>query len=109
MTKSQQDFRAFKDARNRVTFVMNGARREYYTHLIAENSSNNGTCFVPPSRGCVNRLRCQFPKDLAPDDLANVYGNFFMPKIDKINQLIDMQSSLEMTKASKEECADSDT
>ncbi|PFX11846.1 RNA-directed DNA polymerase from mobile element jockey [Stylophora pistillata] len=56
MTKSQQDFRAFKDARNRVTFVMNGARREYYTHLIAENSSNNGTCFVPPSRGCVNRL-----------------------------------------------------
>ena len=38
--KSQQDFRAFKGARNRATFVMNGARCEYYTNLIAENSSD---------------------------------------------------------------------
>ena len=37
------------------------------------------------------------------------FGNFFMQKIDKINQLIDMQSSLEMSKAGEEGCADSDT
>ena len=30
-TKSQQDFRAFKGAQNRATFVMNSARCEYYT------------------------------------------------------------------------------
>ena len=29
--KSQHDFRAFKGARNCATFVMNGARCEYYT------------------------------------------------------------------------------
>ena len=62
---------------------MNGARCEYYTNLIAENSSNQ-------------RNLLSFPKDIAPDDLANDFGNFFMQKIDKINQLIDMQSSLEM-------------
>ena len=49
-----------------------------------------------------------FPKDIAPDDLANDFGNFLMQKIDKINQLIDMQSSLEMSKAGEKGCADSD-
>ena len=43
--KSQQDFRAFKGARNCATFVMNGARCEYYTDLIAENSSNQRNLF----------------------------------------------------------------
>ena len=50
-----------------------------------------------------------FPKDIAPDDLANGFGNFFMEKIDKINQLIDMQSSSEMPKAGEKGYADSDT
>ena len=50
-----------------------------------------------------------FPKDIAKDDLANDFGNLFMQKIDKINQLIGMQSSLEMSKAGEKECADSDT
>ena len=49
-----------------------------------------------------------FPKDRAPDDLANDLGNFFMQKIDKINQLIDTQSTLEMSKAGEKACADSD-
>ena len=43
--KSQQDFRAFKGARNRAMFVMNGARCEYYTNVIAENSSNQRNLF----------------------------------------------------------------
>ena len=50
-----------------------------------------------------------FPKDVAPVDLANDFGNFFMQKIDKINQLIDMQGSLEMSKAGEKVCADPDT
>ena len=36
-TKSQHDLRAFKDARNKATRVMNKARYEVYTDLIAEN------------------------------------------------------------------------
>ena len=92
-TKSQQDFRAFKGARNRATFVMNGARCEYYTSLIAENSSNQRNLFRTTKSLLCEPSGVSFPKDIAPDDIANDFGNFFMQKIDKINQLIDMQSS----------------
>ena len=108
-TKSQQDFRAFKGARNRATFVMNGTRCEYYTSLIAENSSNQWNLFRTTKSLLCEPSGVSFPKDIAPDDLANDFGNFFMQKIDKINQLIDMQSSLEMSKAREKGCADSDT
>ena len=95
-TKSLKDFRAFKGARNRATFVMNGTRCEYYTNLIAENSSNQRNLFRTTKSLLCEPSEVSFPKDIAPDDLANDFGNFFMQKIDKINQLIDMQSSLEM-------------
>ena len=67
-----------------------------------------------PNHWTTKSLLCEpsevsFPKDIAPDDLANDFGNFFMQKIDKINQLIDMQSSLEMSKAGEKGSADSDT
>ena len=94
-TKSQQDFRAFKGARNRATFVMNGTRCEYYTctSLVAENSSNQRNLFRTTKSLLCEPSGVSFPKDIAPDDIANDFGNFFMQKIDKINQLIDMQSS----------------
>ena len=108
-TKSQQDFCAFEGARNRATFVMNGARCEYYTNLIAENSSNQRNLFRTTKSLLCKPSEVSFPKDIAPDDLANDFGNFSMQKIDKIYQLIDMQSSSEMPKAGKKGCADSDT
>ena len=72
---------------------MNGARCEYYTSLIAENSSNQWNLFRTTKSLLCEPSGVSFPKDIAPDDLANDFGNFFMQKIDKINQLIDMQSS----------------
>ena len=108
-TKSPQDFRAFKGARNRATFVMNGARCEYYSNIIAENSSNQRNLFRTTKSLLCEPSEVSFPKDIAPEDLANDFGNFFMQKIDKINQLIDMHSSLEMSKAGEKGCADPDT
>ena len=108
-TKSHQDFCAFEGARNRATFVMNGAHCEYYTNLIAENSSNQRNLFRTTMSLLCEPSEGSFPKDIAPDDLANDFGNFSMQKIDKIYQLIDMQSSSEMSKAGKKGCADSDT
>ena len=87
---------------------MNGARCKYYTNLIAENSSNQRNLFRTTKSLLCEPSEVSFPKDIAPDDLANDFGNFFMQKIDKINQLIDMQSSLEMSKAGEKGCADSD-
>ena len=69
---------------------MNGARYEYYTNLIAENSSNQQKLFCTTKLLLCEPSQVLFPKDVAPDDLANDFGNFFMQKIDKINQLIDM-------------------
>ena len=106
--KSHKDFCAFKGARNRATFVMNGARCEYYTNLIAENSSNQHLSRTTKSL-LYESSEVSFPKDIAPDGLANDFGNFFMQKIDKINQLIDMQSSSEMSKTGEKGCAGSDT
>ena len=51
-----------------------------------------------------------FSKNMNDRKLVESYiMYFFMQKIDKINQLIDMQSSLEMSKAGEKGCADSDT
>ena len=88
---------------------MNGARYEYYTNLIAENSSNQQKLFCTTKLLLCEPSQVLFPKDVAPDDLANDFGNFFMQKIDKINQLIDMKSSLEMSKAREKGCTDSNT
>ena len=88
---------------------MNGARCEYYTNLIAENSSNQRNLFRTTKSLLCEPSEVPFPKDIAPDDLAKDFGNFFMQKIDKINQLIDMQSSSEMSKAGEKGCADSYT
>ena len=38
-TNSQQDLPAFKVAGNHTTYLMNSARRDYFSNLIAENSS----------------------------------------------------------------------
>ena len=71
----------------------------YYTNLIAENNSNQRNLLRATKSLLCEPSEVSFPKDRAPDDLANDFGNFFMQKIDKINQLIDMQSSLEMRSA----------
>ena len=86
---------------------MNGARCEYHTNLIAENSSNQQNLFCTTKSLLCEPSEVLFPKDIAPDDLANDFGNFFMQKIDKINQLIDMKSSSEMSKAREKGCTDS--
>ena len=85
-TKSLKDFRAFKGARNRATFVMNDTRCEYYTNLIAENSSNQRNLFRTTKSLLCEPSEASFPKDIAPDHVANDFGNFFMQKNDKINQ-----------------------
>lgn len=100
---------ALSKTQNCVTFVMNSARCEYYTNLIAENSSKQRNLFRTTKSLLCEPSKVSFPKDLAPDDPANDFGNFFMQKINKMNQLIDMQRSLKMSKAGEKECADTDT
>ena len=83
---------------------------QLFNYFIRWNElSNQRNLFRTTKSPLCEPFEVSFPKDIAPDDLANDFGNFFMQKIDKINQLIDMQSSLEMSKAGEKGCADSDT
>ena len=40
LNNSQQDFRAFKVAPNHTTYLMNSARRDYFSNVIVKTSSN---------------------------------------------------------------------
>ena len=89
---AQRDLCAFKVARNHTTYLTNSARRDYFSNLIAENNSNqrkllrttNSLLFEPIS----------FPDHIPPDDLANNFGNYFVQKIERINDSLDaLQSS----------------
>ena len=94
-TNSQQDFRALKVARNHTTYLMNSARRNYFSSVIAENSSNQRKLFRT-----TNSLLCElshdsFPDHIPPDDLANNFGNYLVQKIELINDSLDALGSSE--------------
>ena len=89
-TNSQQDLRAFKVALNHTTYLMNKARRDYFSKLIAENSSNQRKLFRTTNSLLFEPTDVSFPNHIPPDDLANNFGNYF----ERINDSLDtLQSS----------------
>ena len=93
-TNSQQDLRAFKVAHNHTTYLMNSARRDYFSNLIAENSSNQRKLFRTTNSLLFEPTDVSFPDHIPPDDLANNFGNYFVQKIERINDSLDaLQSS----------------
>ena len=84
-TNSQQDLRTFKVARNHTTYLMNRARRDYFSNLIAENSSNQRKLFRTTNSLLFEPTDVSFPDHVPPDDLANNFGNYFVQKIERIN------------------------
>ena len=61
------DLLAIKSKRNYVIYIMNNARRTYYSQFIEENSSNQSKLFLPPDTDAVK--------------LANDMGDYFVRKI----------------------------
>ena len=76
-TRLQNDYDLFKLNKNRVTFLMNRARREYFTNLINENSRDQRKLFTV----CRSLLGCNksfsLPSHVNDMTLANEMGNFF--------------------------------
>ena len=93
-TNSPQDFRTLKVACNHTRYLIISARRDYFSNLIAENSSNQRELFRT-----TNSLLCElsdvsFPDHIPPDDLANNFGNYFVQNIGRIyDSLNALQSS----------------
>ena len=93
-TNSQQDLPALKVAGNHTTYLMNSARRDYFSNLIAENSSNERKLFRTTNSLLFEPTDVPFPDHIPPDDLANNFGNYLVQKIELINDSLDaLQSS----------------
>ena len=92
-TNSQQDFRALKVARNHTTYLMNSARRNYFSSVIAENSSNQRKLFRTTNLLLFEPTDVSFPDHVPPHDLANNFGNYFVQKIERINDSLDALQS----------------
>ena len=68
-TNSQQDLPALKVAGNHTTYLMNSARRDYFSNLIAENSSNERKLFRTTNSLLFEPTDVPFPDHIPPDDL----------------------------------------
>ena len=73
---------------------LNSERRDYFPNLIAENSSNQRKLFRTTNLLLFEPTDVSFPDHVPPHDLANNFGNYFVQKIERINDSLDaLQSS----------------
>ena len=91
-TRLHEDFVAFKAQRNRVTYLMNVARKEFYTDFIAENSSDQGKLFRAAKKLLAKKEVPSFPEYVDNSALVNDIGRYFIRKINTIRSSIDAAS-----------------
>ena len=91
-TRLHDDFVAFKAQRNRVTYLMNVARKEFYTDFIAENSSDQGKLFRAAKKLLAKKEVPSFPEYVDNSALVNDIGRYFIRKINTIRSSIDAAS-----------------
>ena len=84
-----EDFKAFKAQRNHVTYMMNEARRIFYTDFIAENSADQGKLFKAAKKLLAKKEVLHFPEYCDNTVIANEIGRFFTRKIDLTRSEID--------------------
>ena len=88
-SKCQSDLAVFKRKRNHVTFLMNEARRVYYSTLIAENSRDQKH-LLKVSKKVLNITGTPvLPPHEEKQKLANEMGMFFIKKIADIRLDLD--------------------
>ena len=103
-TKSQHDLRVFKDPRNKATRVMNKTLCEFYTDLIAENSTDQRKLFRITKPLLREPSEVSFLKHISPADLANSFRHYFVQKIDNIDKSLDNPSPSLASEAGERDC-----
>ena len=88
-TKSPFDFDQFKSKRNYAIFLMNQAKRAFYTEFIAENSNDQCKLFKAAKTLLGKNDDLLFPNHQDKTKLVNDIGRFFVNKIDAIRSDID--------------------
>ena len=88
-SKCQSDLTVFKRKRNHVTFLMNEARRVYYSTLIAENSHDQKHLFKVRKKLLNITGTPVLPPDEDKQKLANEMSMFLIKKIADIRLDLD--------------------
>ena len=79
-TGRQEDRHAFKVQRNRVTYMMNAAKKDFYTNFFAENSMDQGKLFRAAMKLLAKKEVPSFPGYADKSVLANDIGKFLSAK-----------------------------
>ena len=89
-TKSPLDYENFKAARNKTLFVMNSARRTYYSQMIRENSSDQRNLFnVTKLLLNMTKLHPVIPPHINKKTFVDDLGKYFSDKIVRIHSHIE--------------------
>ena len=88
-TKLDCDFRIYKAKKNRATFEMKKARKEYYTSFIQENSYDPRKLFRSAKTLFNHEKELHFQGHPDNMTLADDIGNFFVQKVNAIRARLD--------------------
>ena len=93
-TKSESDWRTFKLLRNKVLFLMNKSRREFYTDFVSNISGDQRKLFAATKKLFNQTADTPFPPHGDKLALANDMGSFFIKKISDLRVSLDATEKL---------------
>ena len=88
-SRSVRDLLEFKKKRNFTTYLMNEARRKFYSDFIVENNSNQRNLFSATKRLLNQGHEVPFPPTSDKLVLSDEMDSFFVEKIDAIHVKLD--------------------
>ena len=83
------DFQAFKTIKNKTTYVMNNAHREFYTEFVENNSHDQRKLFCATKKLLNKKSDTALPSYRDKTFLANDMGTYFIKKISDIRAELD--------------------
>ena len=88
-TKASDDLIDFKSERNHVTYLMNKARRDFYSEFMVENGADQGKLINAAKKLLSMKDEPLFAKHLDETIIANDIGRYFIRKVENIRNEID--------------------
>ena len=93
-TKPESDWKTFKLLRNKVVFLMNKPRREFYTDFVSNISRDQRKLFAATEKLLNQTADTPFPPHGDKLALANDMGSFFIKKISDLRVSLDATENL---------------
>ena len=88
------DFQAFKTIKNKTTYIINNARREFCTEFVESNSHDQRKLFCATKKLLNKESNTALPSYCDKTSLANDMGTYFIKKISDIRAELDNNCNL---------------